>query len=146
MNTASIRTPIAIADSLTELWSPQVIAEVDDMYVKVAKVRGEMAWHAHENEDELFLILRGVFTLEMEAGPVTLRAGELFVVPRGVRHHPIAQEECLVMLFERKATAHTGDTTTEQTRSIAAQLRWLESQKQKTSPSTALSAPKPMRR
>ncbi len=129
MNTESIRTPLAIAESLTELWSPQVIAEVDDMYVKVAKVQGEITWHTHENEDELFFILRGVLTLELESGLVTLRPGELFVVPRGVRHHPIAQEECLVMLFERKATAHTGDTTTKQTRSISAQLRWLEDQK-----------------
>ncbi len=129
MNTESIRTPLAIAESLTELWSPQVIAEVDDMYVKVAKVQGEITWHTHENEDELFFILRGVLTLELESGLVTLRPGELFVVPRGVRHHPIAQEECLVMLFERKATAHTGDTTTKQTRSIVAQLRWLETQK-----------------
>ena len=95
------------------------------MYVKVAKVRGEMAWHAHEHEDELFFILRGEFTLEFEDGRVTLRPGELFVVPRGKRHHPIAEQECLLMLFERKATAHTGGATTEQTRSIAEQLRWL---------------------
>lgn len=123
-----LRTPLAIAESLTELWSPQVIAEVDDMYVKVAKVRGEMDWHAHEEEDELFFILRGRFTLEFEDGPVTLGPGEMLVVPKGVRHHPIAPEECLVMLFERKATAHTGSATTEQTRSLAEQLRWLSAQ------------------
>lgn len=120
------RTPLAIAESLTELWSPQVIAEVDDMYVKVARVKGEMDWHAHAGEDELFFILRGEFTLEFEDGPVTLRAGEMLVVPKGVRHHPIAPEECLVMLFEKKATAHTGGASTEQTKSLADQLRWLQ--------------------
>jgi mannose-6-phosphate isomerase-like protein (cupin superfamily) len=122
------RTPLAIAESLTELWSPQVIAEVDDMFVKVAKVRGEMAWHSHEHEDELFFILRGEFTLEFDESCVTLRAGELFVVPRGRRHHPIAEQECLLMLFERKETAHTGDAVTTQTRSIAEQMRWLTGQ------------------
>ncbi|WP_395750601.1 cupin domain-containing protein [Prosthecobacter sp.] len=128
MNSSSIRTPLAIAESLTELWSPQVIAEVDDMYVKVAKVRGEMDWHAHEHEDEMFFILRGEFTLEFDDGRMVLRPGELFVVPRGRRHHPMAKEECLLMLFERKETAHTGDARTAQTKSIAQQLRWLAAQ------------------
>ena len=95
------------------------------MDVKVAKVRGEMAWHAHEHEDELFYILRGEFTLEFDDGHVTLRPGELFVVPRGKRHHPIAEQECLLMLFERKATAHTGGELTAQTKSRVQQLRWL---------------------
>lgn len=125
MKKPPIRTPLSIAESLTELWSPQVIAEVDEMYVKVAKVQGEMAWHAHDNEDELFFVLRGEFTLEFEDGSVTLRPGELFVVPRGQQHHPIAPEECLVMLFERKETAHTGGEVTSQTRSLADQMRWL---------------------
>lgn len=119
------RSPLQIAASLTELWSPQVIAEVDDMYVKVAKVQGAMAWHAHELEDELFFVLAGEFTLELEDGAVTLRPGELFVVPRGKRHHPVAKSECLLMLFERKETAHTGGEITEQTKTIAEQLRWL---------------------
>jgi mannose-6-phosphate isomerase-like protein (cupin superfamily) len=132
MKSTAIRTPLAIAESLTELWSPQVIAEVDDMYVKVAKVRGEMDWHSHEREDELFFILRGEFTLEFEDGSVRLRPGELFVVPRGRRHHPIAREECLLMLFERKETAQTGSEVTKQTKSIAHQLRWLVAQAEAT--------------
>lgn len=69
----TIRTPLAIAESLTELWSPQVIAAVDDMLVKVAKVRGEMACHSHEHEDELFFVLKGEFVLEFEDGRVSLR-------------------------------------------------------------------------
>ncbi|MEI7809609.1 MAG: cupin domain-containing protein [Verrucomicrobiota bacterium] len=120
-------SPLQIAESLTELWSPQVIAEVNDMFVKVAKVKGELAWHAHEHEDEMFLILRGEFTLEFEDGSVTLRAGEIFVVPRGKRHRPSAKEECLLMLFEQKTTTHTGNETTAQTKSISDQLRWLKS-------------------
>ncbi len=116
-------SPLEIAESLTEYWSPRVIAEVDDTYVKVAKVLGTLAWHAHEHEDELFFVLRGTMTLEMESGTVTLTAGQMYVVPRGVRHNPIAEAECLVMLVERKSTQHTGDEVTDRTRTISEQLR-----------------------
>ena len=115
--------PAQIADSLTELWSPRVIAELDDSYVKVAKVHGTIGWHSHEHEDELFVVLKGHLRIDMEDGPVDLRDGELFVVPKGVRHNPSAQEVCLVMLIERKTTLHTGDVVNENTRSLAEQLR-----------------------
>ena len=117
------KSPRKVAAALTELWSPRVIAEVDDSYVKVAKVKGVFGWHAHTDEDELFLILKGRLRIEMEQGPVELAAGEIFVVPKGTRHNPIADEECHVMLIERKSTLHTGDTITEKTRSLADQLR-----------------------
>ena len=116
-------SPASVAASLTELWSPRVIAEVDDAYIKVAKVQGTFGWHAHTDEDELFLILKGRLRIEMEQGPVELAAGEIFVVPKGTRHNPIAEEECHVMLIERKSTSHTGDTITARTRSLADQLR-----------------------
>jgi|688.fasta_scaffold302804_1 mannose-6-phosphate isomerase-like protein (cupin superfamily) len=116
-------TPKQIAASLSELWSPRVIAEVDDSYIKVAKVSGSLAWHSHENEDELFLVLKGHLKIEMEDRTVELGEGEMFVVPKGVRHNPIAEHECLIMLIERKTTLHTGDTVTEKTRSLADQLR-----------------------
>ncbi|MCK9193932.1 MAG: cupin domain-containing protein [Nevskia sp.] len=116
-------SPTAIAAALTELWSPRVIAEVDDAYIKVAKVQGSLAWHQHDNEDELFLVLKGHLRIEMEAGAVELNAGELFVVPKGVRHNPIADEECQIMLIERKTTQHTGDVITEKTRTLTEQLR-----------------------
>jgi len=116
-------SPTTIAAALTELWSPRVIAEVDDAYIKVAKVQGSLAWHQHDNEDELFLVLKGRLRIEMEAGVVELNAGELFVVPKGVRHNPIADEECQIMLIERKTTQHTGDVITEKTRTLAEQLR-----------------------
>jgi mannose-6-phosphate isomerase-like protein (cupin superfamily) len=119
----SVASPKQVAASLTELWSPRVIAEVDDSYVKVAKVHGSLAWHSHDNEDELFLILKGNLRIEMEDGKVELGEGEMFVVPKGVRHNPVAEQECLVMLIERKSTLHTGNVAREKTRSIAEQLR-----------------------
>jgi mannose-6-phosphate isomerase-like protein (cupin superfamily) len=120
---SNVVSPALLAASLTELWSPRVIAEVDDNYVKVAKVQGTFGWHAHENEDELFLVLKGRLRIEMEGSAVVLGEGELFVVPKGVRHNPAAEQECHVMLFERKATLHTGNVTRDRTRSIEEQLR-----------------------
>jgi mannose-6-phosphate isomerase-like protein (cupin superfamily) len=116
-------SPKQIAASLTELWSPRVIAEVDDAYVKVAKVQGSLAWHSHENEDELFLVLKGHLRIEMKDSVVELGEGEMFVVPKGVRHNPVAEQECHLMLIERKSTLHTGDVDTAKTRSLAEQLR-----------------------
>lgn len=116
-------SPGAIAQTLTEYWSPRVVAEFDDSYVKVAKVKGTLAWHAHENEDELFFILKGTLRIEMDAGTVELSEGQSFVVPKGVRHNPVAEDECLIMLIERKTTLHTGSEVTARTRSLQEQLR-----------------------
>jgi len=116
-------SPAKIAAALDELWSPRVIAEVDDSYIKVAKVQGSFGWHAHAHEDELFLILKSRLRIELEQGAVELGAGEIFVVPKGTRHNPVAEEECHLMLIERKSTLHTGNVVTERTRSIADQLR-----------------------
>ena len=116
-------SPNAVAAALTEFWSPRVVGEVDDAYVKVAKVHGSLAWHSHQNEDELFFILKGHLRIEMEGETVELHEGEMFVVPKGIRHNPVADEECHILLIERKSTQHTGDVTTEKTRSLAEQLR-----------------------
>ena len=116
-------SPAKIAAALDEHWSPRVVAEVDDSYVKVAKLQGSLAWHSHDNEDELFFILKGSLRIEMEDRAVELREGDAFVVPKGVRHHPVAEDECHVMLIERKSTLHTGTEVTDKTRSIAEQLR-----------------------
>lgn len=116
-------SPREAAAALTEFWSPRVIAEIDDAYVKVAKVHGTLAWHSHEHEDELFFVLEGRLRIEMEGRTVELGPGEMFVVPKGVRHNPVAEAECLLMLIERKTTLHTGDVATDKTRSIAEQLR-----------------------
>ncbi|OFA04326.1 cupin domain-containing protein [Duganella sp. HH101] len=115
-------TPAASAAALSEHWSPRVIAELDDSYIKVAKVFGSLAWHSHDAEDELFFILKGRLRIEMEDGAVELDEGQAYVVPKGVRHNPVAEQECLIMLIEKKATLHTGTTMTAKTRSITEQL------------------------
>lgn len=120
---STVTAPAEIAATLTELWSPRVIAEVDDAYIKVARVHGTLAWHSHADEDELFMVLKGRLAIEMEDRTVELSAGELFVVPKGVRHNPIASEECHILLIERKSTRHTGDVVTDKTRSLDEQLR-----------------------
>jgi mannose-6-phosphate isomerase-like protein (cupin superfamily) len=119
----NVASPGKLAAALTEWWSPRVVAEVDDAYVKVARIQGTFGWHAHSDEDELFLVLKGNLRIEMEAGAVELGEGELYVVPKGVRHNPVAEQECHVMLIERKSTLHSGDTVTDKSRSLAEQLR-----------------------
>jgi mannose-6-phosphate isomerase-like protein (cupin superfamily) len=115
-------SPRQAAAALTEYWSPRVVGELEDSYLKVAKVLGTFGWHSHDDEDELFLILAGQLRIELETGAVELAEGELFVVPKGVRHNPVAQAECLILLIERKSTLHTGNQVSERTRSIAQQL------------------------
>lgn len=119
-------TPVNIEsrfEDVTELWSPKVIGRVNDQYVKIARLQGEFVWHAHEGEDELFLVVRGSLRIQLEDGDVTLGPGEFVVVPRGVRHNPVAADECWVMLIETVTTKHTGDVVTERTRSIEEQVR-----------------------
>lgn len=120
---SDVVSPRQVAAGLDEYWSPRVVAELDDSFVKVAKVQGTLAWHSHEHEDELFYILKGSLTIEMEDRTVVLHEGDAFVVPKGVRHNPIADDECHIMLIERKSTLHTGTEVTEKTRSLAEQLR-----------------------
>ena len=120
---SDVISPEKIAAALTELWSPRVIAELDDSFVKVAKVQGSLTWHSHDDEDELFYILKGSLRIEMEERTVVLGQGDAFVVPKGVRHNPVAEHECHLLLIERKTTLHTGSEITDKTRSVAEQLR-----------------------
>lgn len=118
-------TPVDLAGeaaSLAETWSPRVVARINDQYVKVARLHGEFVWHAHEHEDEAFLVLRGSLHIQFEDGDVTLGPGELFVVPKGVRHNPVAAEGCLIALIEPVDTRHTGDVVTDRTRTVDEQL------------------------
>jgi mannose-6-phosphate isomerase-like protein (cupin superfamily) len=111
--------------ALKELWSPRVVGQVNNQYIKVAKVQGEFPWHSHEHEDEMFLVLRGALRIgraEADGGPVSVGAGEFFVVPRGVRHNTSAAEETWIALIETVTTLHTGSEQTALTRSIAEQL------------------------
>ena len=113
------------AATLSELWSPRVLAEVNGQYLKVARVQGEFPWHQHEREDELFLVLKGSLTIgqaPQDGGSVRLLPGEVFVVPRGVRHNTSATEETWIALIEPISTEHTGGEKTPLTRSVAEQL------------------------
>lgn len=110
------------AEKLTEYWSPKVLGQVNDQYVKVAKLKGELTWHKHDLEDELFLILAGSLRIEYEDHFVDLNAGEFHVVPRGRMHNPTCDGECLIALIETTTTQHTGDLVIGKTKSLAEQL------------------------
>lgn len=96
-------------------WSPKVIAELNGQEVKLAKVQGEFVWHDHENEDELFFVVKGELTIEFRDRTEVIKAGEMIVVPRGVEHKPIAKEEVWIMLFEPAQIKHTGEVEHELT-------------------------------
>lgn len=110
------------ASSLSEHWSPKVLGQVNDQYIKVAKVQGQFEWHKHDAEDEMFLVLNGILFIDYSDRCVELRPGDFHVVPRGVMHNPRCEEECLIALIETVTTQHTGDLQTEKTRSIEDQL------------------------
>jgi len=97
-------------------WSPKIIGELNGQAVKIAKVEGEFVWHNHKNEDELFYILKGELILEFRDKSITLREGDMTIIPRGVEHKPIAKEEVWLMLFEPMETKHTGDVVHELTK------------------------------
>lgn len=107
---------------INEYWSPKVVGRVNDQYVKVAKLKGQLAWHKHDLEDELFQIVKGQLLMQLEDGEVVLKAGEVCVVPRGVMHNPVADEECWIVLVETVTTKHTGDVVTPLTKTIEEQL------------------------
>jgi len=98
-----------------EHWSPRVIAEMNDYQFKLAKVLGEFTWHAHPDTDEAFIIIEGVLDIEFRDGRVRLEAGEMFVVPKGVEHRPVAENECRILLVEPRGTVNTGDTQSDLT-------------------------------
>ena len=108
---------------VTDHWTPRIIGQVNDQYVKVAKLLGEFVWHAHENEDELFWVISGRLRIQLEnRDEVVLEPGEFFVVPRGVRHNPIADDEVEIVLIETVTTTHTGDVVVERTVPIERQF------------------------
>ena len=109
-------------DQVTEHWSPKVIGRVNDQYIKIAKVLGEFVWHKHDDEDELFYIVKGRLRIEYEAHTALLEAGQFTIVPKAVMHRPVAPEECWLVLIEPVATKHTGDAESELTKSVEQQL------------------------
>jgi mannose-6-phosphate isomerase-like protein (cupin superfamily) len=98
-----------------EPWQPKIVAELNDTYVKVVKIQDEFVWHHHDDEDELFLVVSGRLRMELEDGEVILEPGELVVVPKGVEHRPVAEEETHVVLIEPKTTLNTGSVRNERT-------------------------------
>lgn len=101
--------------TFSDHWSPRIVAELNGQHVKLVKFRGAFVWHHHENEDELFLVHRGRFRMEFRERIVELGAGEMIVVPRGVEHRPVADEEVEVVLFEPAGTLNTGNVLDERT-------------------------------
>lgn len=101
-----------------EHWSPKIAGEVNDSYVKLVKLRGEFVWHKHDAEDEMFLVVRGSLTIRLRDGEVRLGEGEFVIVPRGVEHMPVAEEEAHVLLFEPRTVLNTGDVRDERTREV----------------------------
>lgn len=99
----------------SEVYSPKVIAQMNDYQFKLARLEGEFVWHQHPDTDEVFLVIEGQLDIEFREGKVTLSAGDMYVVPKGVEHKPIAEKQCKVMLVEPKGVVNTGDTSSELT-------------------------------
>lgn len=98
-----------------EHWSPRIAGELNDSYVKLAKLKGEFVWHHHDEEDELFLVVKGRLLIKLRDGDIWLDEGEFVVIPKGVEHLPVAEEEVHVMLLEPKSTVNTGNVQSERT-------------------------------
>jgi len=110
--------PINLQDKLSkfsEHWSPKIVAQMNDYHFKLAKVQGEFVWHDHPETDEMFLVIKGQLEIHFRDGSVRLNEGEMYVVPKGVEHKPIAGDECHIMLIEPAGTVNTGDVVSEKT-------------------------------
>lgn len=100
---------------IDEYWSPRIAGELNDSYVKLAKLKGEFIWHHHENEDELFLVVQGELVIELRNQKAKLVEGEFIIIPKGVEHRPVTADEVQVMLIELKSTINTGNVQNERT-------------------------------
>ena len=110
--------PINLREKLSKIeehWSPRIIAEMNDYQFKLAKIAGEFVWHHHANTDEVFLVIEGNLEIEFKDGKASLKSGEMFVVPRGVAHRPVAKNECKIMLIEPKGVKNTENVDNERT-------------------------------
>ena len=110
--------PINLREKLSKIeehWSPRIIAEMNDYQFKLAKIAGEFVWHHHADTDEVFLVIEGNLEIEFKDGKASLKSGEMFVVPSGVAHRPVAKNECKIMLIEPKGVKNTGNVDNERT-------------------------------
>ncbi|MBT3188941.1 MAG: cupin domain-containing protein [Anaerolineae bacterium] len=96
-------------------WDPKIVGELNDQYVKVAKLKGEFLWHHHENEDELFLVIKGQLLIKLRDDEIELNEGEFYIIPRGIEHMPVAEKEVHILLFEPKGTVNTGNADSKKT-------------------------------
>nr|WP_092068640.1 cupin domain-containing protein [Dendrosporobacter quercicolus]NSL47173.1 cupin domain-containing protein [Dendrosporobacter quercicolus DSM 1736]SDL79145.1 Mannose-6-phosphate isomerase, cupin superfamily [Dendrosporobacter quercicolus] len=102
--------------SFNDFWSPKIVGELNDSHIKLVKLKGEFDWHHHDNEDELFLVVKGQLLIKFIDNEISLNEGEFIVIPKGVDHLPVAQEEVQVVLIEPKGTLNTGNVITEKTK------------------------------
>lgn len=102
-------------DLINEHWSPKIVGEVNDVYIKLVKFQGDFIWHQHETEDELFFVVKGTMVMKLRSGDVTVGEGEFIIIPRGIEHMPVADEEVFLMLIEPKSTLNTGNIESERT-------------------------------
>jgi len=112
MDKVNLRQTLA---SFSEHWQPRIVGALNGQEVKIAKIKGEFVWHHHENEDEMFLVVHGAITLQLRDRDVHLAEGEMFIVPRGVEHRPVAEQEAHILLFEPAGTLNTGNVRNERT-------------------------------
>ena len=117
---------VNLADKLAKLdeyWVPHIVGQLNDLHVKIVKLQGEFVWHEHDDTDEFFMVISGSVTIELEGlDDAVLSAGEFFVVPRGVRHRPVAEEECELVLLEPAGTPNTGEVSESE---LTASEQWL---------------------
>ena len=119
MNAINLKEKLSL---FKEQWIPKIIGELNGQQVKLAKLQGEFVWHDHKNEDELFYVIKGQLLIELKDKTITLNEGDLYIVPRGVAHKPIAHEEVHIMLFEPASIEHTGNVQHEITKE---KLDWI---------------------
>lgn len=98
-----------------EYWNPKIVGELNGQFVKLAKLKGEFVWHKHDDEDELFMVIKGKLTIKLKGREIVLEEGEFYIIPRGVEHLPVAEDECHVMIFEPKTVLNTGNRKNEKT-------------------------------
>lgn len=119
-------TVVNLAEKLAQVaehWSPRTVGQLNDLHIKVVKLQGEFVWHQHDDTDEFFLVLSGEMTIQLDdREDVTLGAGEFFIVPKGVQHRPVAEQECEVVLLEPAGTVNTGDAESSE---LTADPAWL---------------------
>ncbi|MFN2150100.1 MAG: cupin domain-containing protein [Anaerolineales bacterium] len=109
-------------NSFSEQWSPKIIAQMNDYHFKIAKIQGEFVWHSHPETDEVFIVIHGKMRIELRDTNISLNSGEMVVIPKGVEHKPVAEEECQILMVEPAGTVNTGDAGGKMT---IEQIEWI---------------------